>query len=98
MCRFFVVIGKGTLSFVWEKQRRSYNLKQGDVLRVPAGSIVYLINSDDNEKLHILKLLQPVNTPGKFKVSVLIKTCTTVNFIFYIFRQQIKHYCCIYYV
>ncbi|KAK6130223.1 hypothetical protein DH2020_036033 [Rehmannia glutinosa] len=52
----FVVVG-----------RQSYNLKRGDVMRVPAGSIVYLINRDDNERLYVLKLLQPVNTPGRFK-------------------------------
>lgn len=73
---------------MWEKQRRSYNLKQGDVLRVPAGSIVYLINRDDNEKLHILKLLQPVNTPGKFKVCVLIKQYCC--FIFYILDESLQ--------
>ncbi|XP_012832344.1 PREDICTED: vicilin-like antimicrobial peptides 2-1 [Erythranthe guttata] len=64
---FLVVGGRGTISYVWEKQRKSYNLKSGGVLWVPAGSIVYLTNNDDNERLYILKLLQPVNTPGKFK-------------------------------
>ncbi|KAK4425648.1 Vicilin Car i [Sesamum alatum] len=62
-----VVGGKGTISYVWQNQRKSYNVKRGDVMRVPAGSILYLINRDDNEKLHVLKLLQPVNTPGRFK-------------------------------
>ncbi|KAG8370235.1 hypothetical protein BUALT_Bualt14G0095900 [Buddleja alternifolia] len=64
---FVVVGGKGTISYVWQNQRQSYNLKHGDVIRVPAGSLVYLINRDDNERLYILKLLQPVNTPGRFK-------------------------------
>ncbi|KAH6808910.1 hypothetical protein C2S51_026693 [Perilla frutescens var. frutescens] len=64
---FFVVGGKGTISCVRENERRSYNLKEGDVIRVPAGALVYLINRDDNQRLYVLKLLQPVNTPGKFK-------------------------------
>ncbi|KAL7105293.1 hypothetical protein ACP275_07G035000 [Erythranthe tilingii] len=64
---FLVVGGRGTISYVWENQRKSYNLKSGGVLWVPSGSIVYLTNNDDNERLYILKLLQPVNTPGKFK-------------------------------
>ncbi|XP_011090693.1 vicilin-like antimicrobial peptides 2-2 [Sesamum indicum] len=59
--------GKGTISYVWQNRRKSYNVKLGDVMRVPAGSIVYLVNRDDNEKLYVLKLLQPVNTPGRFK-------------------------------
>jgi len=64
---FVVVGGKGTISYIWQKQRQSFNLKQGHVIRVPAGSIVYLINSDNSERLYVLKLLQPVNTPGRFK-------------------------------
>ncbi|KAI3469600.1 hypothetical protein Pfo_026263 [Paulownia fortunei] len=64
---FVVVGGKGTISYIWQNQRHSYNLKHGDVMRVPAGSIVYLINRDDDERLYVLKLLQPINTPGRFK-------------------------------
>ncbi|GER34274.1 vicilin-like protein [Striga asiatica] len=48
-------------------ERYSFNLKQGDVMRVPSGSLMYLVNQDDNERLYVLKLLQPVNTPGRFK-------------------------------
>ncbi|KAK4478106.1 hypothetical protein RD792_017371 [Penstemon davidsonii] len=64
---FVVLGGKGTISYVWQNQRQSYKLKHGDVMRVPAGSMVYLINRDDEERLYVLELLQPVNTPGRFK-------------------------------
>jgi mannose-6-phosphate isomerase-like protein (cupin superfamily) len=64
---FFVVGGTGTVSFVWEDKRQSHNLKQGELIRVPAGAIVYIFNSDDNEKFSVLKLLQSVNTPGEFE-------------------------------
>ncbi|KAK4478107.1 hypothetical protein RD792_017372 [Penstemon davidsonii] len=37
------------------------------VFVVLGGSMVYLINRDDDERLYILELLQPVNTPGRFK-------------------------------
>ena len=49
-------------------KRESFNLKLGDVMRIPAGTTVYLINRSNNEKLVIVKLLQPVSTPGHFEV------------------------------
>ncbi|KAL2509006.1 vicilin-like antimicrobial peptides 2-2 [Forsythia ovata] len=60
--------GTGTITYVWQNQRKSFNLKRGDVLRVPAGSssTEYLINGH-NERLYILRLLRPVNTPGHFE-------------------------------
>ncbi|OVA05423.1 Cupin 1 [Macleaya cordata] len=63
----FVVKGRGTISLVRQQNRESYNLKQGDVLRVPVGSLVYLINRDNNERLQIAKLFQTVSTPGQFR-------------------------------
>ncbi|CAA0823072.1 cupin family protein [Striga hermonthica] len=63
----FVVGGRGTISYVWQNKRYSFNLKRGDVMRVPSGSLMYLVNQDDDERLYVLKLLQPVNTPGRVK-------------------------------
>lgn len=37
-------------------------------MRVRAGAIVSFMNRDRNEKLVIIKLLQPVATPGMFEV------------------------------
>ncbi|XP_077247899.1 vicilin Cor a 11.0101-like [Tasmannia lanceolata] len=48
-------------------RRESHNLEQGDVFRVPAGTTVYLVNRDNNEKLYIVKVLQPVFTPGQYE-------------------------------
>lgn len=58
------------MSVVYKNERQSFELKEGDLIRVPAGAIVYLVNSDDNERLYVLNLLQPINTPGKFKVII----------------------------
>ncbi|KAF3457105.1 hypothetical protein FNV43_RR01762 [Rhamnella rubrinervis] len=63
-----VVRGKGTISLVRQNKRESYNIENGDVIRVPAGTTVYLINQQNNEDLEIAKLLQSVNNPGEFKV------------------------------
>ncbi|KAI3837633.1 hypothetical protein MKX03_029758 [Papaver bracteatum] len=63
----FVVKGRGTISLVRQQNRESYNLKQGDDLRVPVGSLVYMINRDNNETLKIGKILVTVSTPGQVR-------------------------------
>lgn len=63
----FVAEGRGTISLVHSERRESLNLRRGDILRIPAGTTVYLINRDNNEKLVIAKLVQPVSTPGSFE-------------------------------
>ncbi|KAL3626078.1 hypothetical protein CASFOL_029627 [Castilleja foliolosa] len=63
----FVANGRGTVSFVRQDRRESFNVKQGDIFRVKAGTTTYLINRDNNEKLVLAKLLQPINTPGQFE-------------------------------
>ncbi|WOG87369.1 hypothetical protein DCAR_0206593 [Daucus carota subsp. sativus] len=60
----FVAQGKGSISLVRPEKRESINIKCGDILHIPSGTTVYLINRDDNEKLIIIKLLHPVSTPG----------------------------------
>jgi len=64
----FVANGRGTISLIRQDRRESFNIKQGDILRIRAGTTAYLINKDNNEKLVLAKLLQPVNTPGNFEV------------------------------
>ena len=63
----YVAKGKGTVSMACPDKRESFNLKLGDVMRIPAGTTVYLINRSNNKKLVIVKLLQPVSTPGHFE-------------------------------
>ncbi|XP_073129325.1 vicilin Cor a 11.0101-like [Henckelia pumila] len=63
----FVVKGKGTVSLVTKDRRESFNIKEGDILRIKAGTTAYLINRDQNERLVLAKLMQPVSTPGNFE-------------------------------
>ncbi|XP_009786980.1 vicilin Cor a 11.0101-like [Nicotiana tabacum] len=63
----FVAQGRGTLNLVRRGKRNSFNIRAGDVIRVHAGTTAYLINRDNNEKLVIAKLLNPVSTPGQFE-------------------------------
>ncbi|KAL7198753.1 hypothetical protein ACSBR2_021119 [Camellia fascicularis] len=58
---------EGSITLVHQDRRESFNLRYGDILRIPAGTTVYLINKSNNEKLVIIKLLQPVSIPGHFE-------------------------------
>ena len=53
------------------QDRESHNIRQGDVFKASAGTVVYLINKSNNQRLHIAKLLQPVSTPGQLEVNFL---------------------------
>ncbi|KAK1267529.1 Vicilin-like antimicrobial peptides 2-1 [Acorus gramineus] len=64
---FFVVQGRGTITMLREENRESHNLRVGDIMHVPAGTTTYLINNDNNQKLYIAKILQPISTPGQFE-------------------------------
>uniref|UniRef100_Q9SPL4 Vicilin-like antimicrobial peptides 2-2 n=1 Tax=Macadamia integrifolia TaxID=60698 RepID=AMP22_MACIN len=59
--------GRGALKMIHRDNRESYNLECGDVIRIPAGTTFYLINRDNNERLHIAKFLQTISTPGQYK-------------------------------
>ncbi|PIA50993.1 hypothetical protein AQUCO_01100067v1 [Aquilegia coerulea] len=65
---FVVVQGRGLINLIHQQDRNSYNLERGDVIRVPAGALIYLINRDNNDKFQIVSLLKPVSTPtNKFR-------------------------------
>ncbi|KAG9451955.1 hypothetical protein H6P81_004859 [Aristolochia fimbriata] len=64
---FYVDRGRGTITFLGEEDKQTYNLEQGDVIRVHAGTTVYITNRDRNEKLQIVKLFQTVSTPGRYE-------------------------------
>jgi hypothetical protein len=51
-----------------KEEKQSYQIRQGDIMKIDAGSIVYVINSDSREKLIIAKIINTVSTPGKFEV------------------------------
>ncbi|KAE8009754.1 hypothetical protein FH972_006172 [Carpinus fangiana] len=63
----FVAKGRATITMVREERRESFNVEHGDIIRIPAGTPVYMINRDENEKLFIVKILQPVSAPGHFE-------------------------------
>lgn len=64
--------GKGVITLVSHERRESFNMEHGDVIRVPAGTTYYLSNQDNVDRLHVAKLLQPVNTPGQFRVLIFL--------------------------
>lgn len=48
--------------------RNSFNIERGDTIKLPAGTIAYLVNRDDDEDLRVLDLAIPVNRPGQLQV------------------------------
>ncbi|KAL3829810.1 hypothetical protein ACJIZ3_018612 [Penstemon smallii] len=64
---FFVTNGWGTISLIKHGRRESFNLRQGDIVRVEAGTTTYLINRDNKQKFVFAKILRPVNNPGQFE-------------------------------
>ncbi|QCD87668.1 RmlC-like jelly roll fold [Vigna unguiculata] len=63
----FVLNGGPVITLVNPDGRESYILEQGDAQKIPAGTIFFLINPDDNEDLRIIKLAIPVNNPHIFQ-------------------------------
>ncbi|XP_038898840.1 vicilin Jug r 6.0101-like [Benincasa hispida] len=63
----FVAQGRGTITVIKEK-RGSFDVKCGDVFRIPSGAPFYFINKDEHQKLKIVKLLQPTSVPGHFEI------------------------------
>ncbi|XP_030493178.2 vicilin Cor a 11.0101-like [Cannabis sativa] len=66
-CVFFVSTGKPTVTLLREEKRETFNLVEGDILNIPAGTPVYIVNRDEQEKLFIVKLINPVSLPGRFE-------------------------------
>ncbi|XP_010256229.1 PREDICTED: vicilin-like antimicrobial peptides 2-2 [Nelumbo nucifera] len=64
---FFVTWGRGVITLVRNDNRESFKIQKGDVMMIPAGTVVYFINNDNHEKLFIAKLLLPISTPGHFE-------------------------------
>ncbi|KAK9086900.1 hypothetical protein Syun_029294 [Stephania yunnanensis] len=64
---YFVAKGNGIVNLVRKEKRQSYNVRYGDIFKVQAGTIIYLVNNHEREDLYIVKLAVPVNTPGHFE-------------------------------
>jgi len=63
----YVAQGEGVLTVIENGEKRSYTVRQGDVLVAPAGSIMHLANTDGRRKLVIAKILHTISVPGKFQ-------------------------------
>ncbi|XP_042441652.1 vicilin Car i 2.0101-like isoform X1 [Zingiber officinale] len=63
----YVAKGSGVITLICQDKKETYELRQGDIIKVPAGAIRYLANKDDDEKLVLIDLLKPVSTPGLFE-------------------------------
>ena len=64
----YVAQGEGVLTVIENGEKRSYTVRQGDVVVAQAGSIMHLANTDGRRKLIIAKLLNTISVPGKFEV------------------------------
>ncbi|MFS8014572.1 putative rmlC-like cupin domain superfamily, rmlC-like jelly roll protein [Helianthus anomalus] len=64
----FVANGQGTITLIEGDSRQSHNVKRGDLFHVPAGITAYLINTDNNERLVLAKILHSVSVPGDLQL------------------------------
>ncbi|CAL5205275.1 unnamed protein product [Lathyrus oleraceus] len=62
-----VLSGKAILTVLKPNDRNSFNLERGDTIKLPAGTIAYLVNRDDEDELRVLDLAIPVNRPGQIQ-------------------------------
>ncbi|KAF7051957.1 hypothetical protein CFC21_060132 [Triticum aestivum] len=63
----YVAQGEGVLTVIENGEKRSYTVRQGDVIVAPAGSIMHLANTDGRRKLVIAKILHTISVPGRFQ-------------------------------
>jgi len=63
----YVAQGEGVLTVIENCEKKSYTVRQGDVIVAPAGSIMHLANTDGRRKLVIAKILHTISVPGKFQ-------------------------------
>ncbi|CAK8571893.1 unnamed protein product [Lathyrus sativus] len=55
----FNIKGRGIIGLVAEDRTERFNLEEGDIMRVPAGAPMYLVNRDENQKLLIAAFHMP---------------------------------------
>ncbi|ESQ47595.1 hypothetical protein EUTSA_v10021982mg [Eutrema salsugineum] len=66
---FIVLQGKGMIGFVTDKTKESFEIKKGDVVRVPSGVTHFFTNTNETVPLRLAKIAVPVNTPGHFQAN-----------------------------
>jgi quercetin dioxygenase-like cupin family protein len=62
--------GEGVVTVIENGEKRSYTVRQGDVVVAPAGTIRHLANTDGRRKLIIVKILNTISVPGQFQVQL----------------------------
>ncbi|XP_058766996.1 vicilin-like [Vicia villosa] len=62
-----VLSGRAILTVLKPDDRNSFNLERGDTIRLPAGTVAYLVNRDDDEDLRVIDLAIPINRPGQLQ-------------------------------
>lgn len=65
-----VFVGRGTITIIGgrEGKTQTFNVQYGDVMRIPEGTPMNVINRDENDKLRIVSLVKPANIPGEYEV------------------------------
>ncbi|KAK7393516.1 hypothetical protein VNO78_22074 [Psophocarpus tetragonolobus] len=63
----FNMMGRALLGLVKESQTEKFILERGDMMPIPAGTPLYIVNREEREKLFLAMLHIPVSTPGKFE-------------------------------
>ncbi|CAN6314915.1 unnamed protein product [Urochloa humidicola] len=63
----FIKEGEGVVVLLARGKRESFCVKEGDVLVIPAGAVVYSANTDDKRWFRVIMLLNPVSTKGRFE-------------------------------
>ncbi|XP_058739963.1 provicilin-like [Vicia villosa] len=76
-----VLSGKAIITVLNRNDRNSFNLERGDTIKLPAGTITYLANRDDNEDLRVLNLDIPVNRLSQLQSFLLSGTQNQPSFL-----------------
>ncbi|OEL36310.1 Cupincin [Dichanthelium oligosanthes] len=63
----FVREGEGVIVLLSRGRRESFCVREGDVLVIPAGAVVYSANTHDSRWFRVVMLLNPVFTTGRFE-------------------------------
>ncbi|PWA76944.1 rmlC-like jelly roll fold protein [Artemisia annua] len=85
----YVQNGEGTITLINEDSRQTYNIKRGDILHVPAGLSVYLINRNNNERLVLAKILHTVSVPGELQTFFSVGVENPESSIFNAFSTEV---------
>ncbi|XP_031478047.1 vicilin Jug r 6.0101-like isoform X2 [Nymphaea colorata] len=61
----YVCNGRGIIGALDEEKQETFEVSEGDVMVVPAGTTCFVANTDEREQLCMINLLHTVSIPGK---------------------------------